>query len=90
MTWGAQQTGTRRTKSVISLPFSLGARRSGVFFLRTTVDDPPLNRLDLGLAQQVIDAAVTALEKSYDLEHGTGRGQQLRELADTDPLTGCA
>lgn len=90
MTWGAQQTGTRRTKSVISLPFSLGARRSGVFFLRTTVDDPPLNRLDLGFAQQVIDAAVTALEKAYDLEHGTGRGQQLRELADTDPLTGCA
>ena len=48
MTWGTQQTGMRRTKSVIALPFSLGARRSGVFFLRTTADDPPLNRLDLG------------------------------------------
>lgn len=90
MTWGTQQTGARRTKSVIALPFALGARRSGVFFLRTTADDPPLNRLDLGFAEQVIEAAVTALEKAYDSEHGTGRGEQLRELADTDPLTGCA
>ncbi|MGH7594500.1 MAG: diguanylate cyclase [Gemmatimonadales bacterium] len=90
MTWGTPQSGTRRTRSVIALPFTLAGRRSGVFFLRTTADDPPLNRLDLGFAEQVIEAAVTALEKAYELEHGTGRGEQLRELADTDPLTGCA
>jgi diguanylate cyclase (GGDEF)-like protein len=89
-TWGNQQSGNGRTKSVIALPFSLSGRRSGVFFLRTTADDPPLNRLDLGFAEQVIEAAVTALEKSYDLEHGSDSGGQLRELADTDPLTGCA
>jgi two-component system, cell cycle response regulator len=89
ITWGSQQTGGRRTKSVIALPFTLAGRRTGVFFLRTTADDPPLNRLDLGFAEQVIEAAVTALEKAYDLEHGSGNGQ-LRELADTDPLTGCA
>ncbi len=90
MTWGSGQTGGRRTKSVIALPFTLSGRRAGVFFLRTTADDPPLNRLDLGFAEQVIEAAVTALEKSYDLEHGSGDSGQLRELADTDPLTGCA
>ena len=89
MTWGSQPKG-RRTKSVIALPFSLSGRRTGVFFLRTTADDPPLNRLDLGFAEQVIEAAVTALEKAHDLEHGSGGGGQLRELADTDPLTGCA
>jgi two-component system cell cycle response regulator len=88
-TWGSQQVGGRRTKSVIALPFTLAGRRSGVFFLRTTADDPPLNRLDLGFAEQVIEVAVTALEKAYDLEHGGDAGQ-LRELADTDPLTGCA
>ncbi len=76
-------------ESVIALPFTLSGRRTGVFFLRTTADDPPLNRLDLGFAEQVIEAAVTALEKAHDLEHGSGGGQ-LRELADTDPLTGCA
>ena len=89
MTWGSQPKG-RRTRSVIALPFSLTGRRAGVFFLRTTADDPPLNRLDLGFAEQVIEAAVTALEKAHDLEHGSGGGGQLRELADTDPLTGCA
>ena len=89
MTWGNQPKG-RRTKSVIALPFTLSGRHSGVFFLRTTADDPPLNRLDLGFAEQVIEAAVTALEKAHDLEHGAGGGGQLRELADTDPLTGCA
>ena len=89
LTWGDQPNG-RRTKSVIAVPFTLSGRRTGVFFLRTTADDPPLNSLDLGFAEQVIETAVTALEKAHDLEHGSGSGNQLRELADTDPLTGCA
>ena len=74
---------------MIALPFSLKGRTAGVFFLRTTADDPPLNRLDLGFAEQVIEAAVTALEKAYDLEQAHDGAAQLRELADTDPLTGC-
>ncbi|MEO5799114.1 MAG: diguanylate cyclase, partial [Gemmatimonadales bacterium] len=79
-----------RTRSVIALPFPINGRLAGVFFLRTTADDPPLNRLDLGFAEQVIEAAVTALEKAYDLEQTSQGHQQLRQLADTDPLTGCA
>lgn len=79
-----------RTRSVIALPFPLNGRLAGVFFLRTTADDPPLNRLDLGFAEQVIEAAVTALEKAYNLDQTTQGHQQLRQLADTDPLTGCA
>jgi two-component system cell cycle response regulator len=87
-TWGIS-AGDGRTRSVIALPFSLKGRTAGVFFLRTTADDPPLNRLDLGFAEQVIEAAVTALEKAYDLEQAHNGNAQLRELADTDPLTGC-
>jgi len=87
-TWGSG-TSDGRTRSVIALPFSLKGRTAGVFFLRTTADDPPLNRLDLGFAEQVIEAAVTALEKAYDLEQAHNGNAQLRELADTDPLTGC-
>lgn len=87
-TWGAE-AGPARTRSVIALPFALKGRLAGVFFLRTTADDPPLNRLDLGFAEQVIEAAVTALEKAYDLERSGAGTSQLRELADTDPLTGC-
>jgi two-component system cell cycle response regulator len=88
-TWGSEAS-TQRTRSVIALPFALNGRTAGVFFLRTTADDPPLNRLDLGFAEQVIEAAVTALEKAYDLEQQTDGASQLRELADTDALTGCA
>ncbi|MEI2720082.1 MAG: diguanylate cyclase [Gemmatimonadales bacterium] len=87
-TWGVAAP-EARTRSVIALPFSLKGRTAGVFFLRTTADDPPLNRLDLGFAEQVIEAAVTALEKAYDLEQAHDGAAQLRELADTDPLTGC-
>jgi two-component system cell cycle response regulator len=88
-TWGIGAVG-QQTRSVIALPFALHGTLAGVFFLRTTSDDPPLNQLDLGFAEQVIEAAVAALEKAYDLERA-GNGQaQLRALADTDPLTGCA
>jgi diguanylate cyclase (GGDEF)-like protein len=76
-----------RTRSVIALPFALRGEPWGVFFLRTSEDDPPLNRIDLSFAEQVISAAVTALEKAYDLAEGQDAAS-LRALADTDPLTG--
>jgi diguanylate cyclase (GGDEF)-like protein len=66
-TWAPDQ-GAMRTRSVIALPFALGGVPSGVFFLRTTADDPPLNPMDLHFAEQVITAAVTALEKAHALE----------------------
>src|SRR5512140_348388 len=60
-TWGVGAVG-QQTRSVIALPFALHGHLAGVFFLRTTSDDPPLNELDLGFAEQVIEAAVAALE----------------------------
>jgi diguanylate cyclase (GGDEF)-like protein len=84
------ESGEQQTRSVIALPFALEKQIAGVFFLRTTEDDPPLNRLDLGFAEQVIEASVASLEKAYYIER-TGNGESnLRQLADTDPLTGCA
>ena len=87
--WANESPGMR-TRSVIAIPFALKGRLAGVFFLRTTADDPPLNQLDLGFAAQVIESAVTVLEKAYELERATIGESSLRELADTDPLTGCA
>lgn len=84
-TWSPEQV-SMRTSSVIALPFVLGGSPAGVFFLRTTADDPPLNPIDLHFAEQVIAAAVTALGKAHAAHEDT-RGD-LRELADTDPLTG--
>jgi two-component system cell cycle response regulator len=85
-TWGNEMQQSV-TKSVIALPFPLRGSAAGVFFLRTTHDDPPLNRSDLGFAEQVIEAAMTALEKAYDIREEQG-GAELRQLADSDPLTG--
>ncbi len=86
----APEHSSLRTRSVIAVPFAIKGRIAGVFFLRTTTDDPPLNELDLGFAEQVIESSVMALEKAYDMETARLGEPSLRELADTDPLTGCA
>lgn len=84
-TWG-NETHANRTRSVIAMPFALRGRTAGVFFLRTTAEDPPLNPIDLKFAEQVIETAVTALEKAYDVREEST--VELRALADSDPLTG--
>ncbi|MGH7702654.1 MAG: diguanylate cyclase [Gemmatimonadales bacterium] len=75
------------TRSAIALPFSLRDQPAGIFFLRTTDEDPPLNRQDVEFADQVIRAAVAALEKAYDLENAVLGKEQMKQLAETDPLT---
>jgi two-component system cell cycle response regulator len=77
------------TRSAIALRFSLRGQPAGVFFLRTTTEDAPLNEQDVQFAEQVITAAVAALEKAYDLENAVMGQEQMRHLAETDPLTNC-
>jgi diguanylate cyclase (GGDEF)-like protein len=60
-----------------------------VFFLRTTSEDPPLNEHDVQFAEEVTNAAVAALERAYDLENAVLGQEQMRHLAETDPLTNC-
>jgi two-component system cell cycle response regulator len=78
-----------QTRSAIALRFSLRGEPAGVFFLRTTTEDAPLNEQDVEFAEQVISAAVAALEKAYDLENAVMGQEQMRHLAETDPLTNC-
>jgi two-component system cell cycle response regulator len=78
-----------QTRSAIALRFSLRGEPAGVFFLRTTTEDAPLNDQDVQFAEQVISAAVAALEKAYDLENAVMGQEQMRHLAETDPLTNC-
>jgi two-component system, cell cycle response regulator len=78
-----------QTRSVIALRFSLRGLPAGVFFLRTTTEDAPLNEQDVQFAEQVITAAVAALEKAYDLENAVMGQEQMRHLAETDALTNC-
>ncbi len=75
------------TRSAIAIPFVLRDQRAGVFFLRTTEEDTPLNGADVAFAEQVIKAATQALEKAYDLESAVLGREQMKQLAETDPLT---
>ncbi len=76
-------------RSAIAIRFSLRQQPAGVFVLRTTSSDAPLNEQDVQFAEQVINAAVAALEKAYDLENAVMGQEQMRHLAETDPLTNC-
>ncbi|MGH7533602.1 MAG: diguanylate cyclase [Gemmatimonadales bacterium] len=78
------------TRSAIAMPFRPRGHPTGVFFLRTTQDELPLNEVDADFAGEVLRAAVPALEKAYDLEQATASRAELLELATTDPLTGLA
>ena len=75
-------------RSAIAMRFSLRDEPAGVFFLRTTDDDLPLNQQDVQFADQVISAAVRSLERAYELEHAMSDQEELKHLASTDPLTG--
>ncbi|HSJ76757.1 MAG TPA: diguanylate cyclase, partial [Gemmatimonadales bacterium] len=77
------------TRSAVALRFSLRQEPVGVFFLRTTSEDPPLNEHDVQFAEEVTNAAVAALERAYDLENAVLGQEQMRHLAETDPLTNC-
>jgi two-component system cell cycle response regulator len=87
--WWASESQPVQTRSAIALRFSLRGQPAGVFFLRTTTEDAPLNEQDVLFAEQVITAAVAALEKAYDLENAVMGQEQMRHLAETDPLTNC-
>ena len=77
------------TRSAVALPFWMKDQQIGVFFLRTTGDDPPLTRADAQFAETVIKTAVSAIEKAYDFETAVSDKQRLEKLALTDALTGC-
>lgn len=76
------------TTSSLVLPFSLRGERAGAFFLRTGEGDPPLNDQDVQFAAQVVASAVSAIENALDVEEGMRREEAMRQLAETDPLTG--
>ena len=77
-----------QTTSSLVLPFSLRGERAGVFFLRTGPGDPPLGDADLRFAAKVVESAASAIEKSQDHEESRNRESTMRQLAETDPLTG--
>src|SRR5881396_3450245 len=85
-----QREGVRvPTRSAAALPFSMKDRQIGVFFLRTTGEDPALTLADAEFGETVIRTAVVAIEKAYDFETAVSDRKRLEKLAATDALTGC-
>ncbi len=74
-------------RSVIALPFSLDQRQTGVFFLRRMLDEPPLTQDDVAFADEVIKAAVAAIQRARLLERTKTENARLEVLAHTDALT---
>jgi two-component system cell cycle response regulator len=74
-------------RSVIALPFMLDRERSGVFFLRRMLNEPPLTNDDVEFADAVIRAAVMAIQRAQVIETTKSENARLEVLAHTDPLT---
>lgn len=76
------------TTSVAVVPFTLRSKGAAAFYLRSAGDDAPLGAADLAFAARVIESTRTALDRSYDFEEALRRQDEMRQLAETDPLTG--
>ena len=86
--WASDQVQVS-TRSACAVPFSMRDQQVGVFFLRTTGEDPPLTDADAQFAESVIKTAVAAIEKAYELHTAVSDRDRLETLARTDALTGC-
>ncbi|MCC6316382.1 MAG: diguanylate cyclase [Gemmatimonadaceae bacterium] len=83
-----KREGTRVSiQSIIALPFALEPTQAGVFFLRRSVNEPPLGREDVEFADTVVKAAVAAVQRAQVLEMTIADNRRLEQLALTDPLT---
>jgi two-component system cell cycle response regulator len=74
-------------RSVLTLPFSVDRRRSGVLFLRTERTERTLTREDAEFADVVVKAAVAAIKRALALESTREDNRRLEALATTDSLT---
>jgi two-component system cell cycle response regulator len=78
---------TAPVRSVVTIPFALDRRRSGVFFLRTERGERTLSADDEEFAEVVVRAAVSAIRRAQALESTRADNRRLEELATTDALT---
>lgn len=75
------------TTSVAAVPFTIRGVRSGTVYLRTAGADAPLANDDLAFTERVVSAVSPMLDRAYDFEEAIRRQDEMRQLAETDPLT---
>jgi two-component system cell cycle response regulator len=61
-------------RSAIAIRFELRGEPAGVFFLRTTSADAPLDQRDVEFAREIVDAAVRTLERIAEAGAGERTG----------------
>jgi DNA-binding response OmpR family regulator len=65
--------GPPAVRSVIAIRFDLKGEPAGVFFLRTSEADAPLDESDVAFARQIVEAAVRTLERIASESGGLAR-----------------
>ncbi|HXT48242.1 MAG TPA: diguanylate cyclase [Gemmatimonadaceae bacterium] len=76
-----------KVHSVIALPFGIGGFDAGVVFLRTLEGETPLTAADVEFADDVVKAAVSAIQRAQMMESTRADNERLEVLALTDALT---
>jgi two-component system cell cycle response regulator len=76
-----------KVRSVIALPFRIDGIEAGVVFLRTLEGEPSLKASDVDFADDVVRAAVSAIQRAQAMESTRADNERLEVLALTDSLT---
>jgi two-component system cell cycle response regulator len=76
-------------QSIVAIPFTFDKTSSGVFFLRSSPDEPALDEESVRLTSAIAQGAVRALNRAAMFESVLSHQEQLEILAKTDELTGC-
>jgi two-component system cell cycle response regulator len=76
-------------QSIVAIPFSFDKGQHGVFFLRSSPDEPVLDEESVRLTSAIAQGAVRALNRAAMFESVLSHQEQLEILAKTDELTGC-
>jgi len=76
-------------QSIVTIPFTFDKGRNGVFFLRSSQDEPSLDEESVRLTSAIAQGTVRALNRAAMFESVLSHQEQLEILAKTDELTGC-
>jgi two-component system cell cycle response regulator len=76
-------------QSIVAIPFACDQSQHGVFFLRSSPDEPALDEESVRLTSAIAQGAVRALNRAAMFESVLSHQEQLEILAKTDELTGC-
>ncbi len=76
-------------QSIVAVPFRFDQGRSGVFFLRSSPDEPALDEVTVKVTSDIVQGTVKSMDRAATFESVLSHQEQLEIMAKTDELTGC-